>query len=76
MLATNWNDTWNVLNMQHITLNSERWDYQNHCFDKCWLYVHWTIIFNKWAMMVIEWDSELQNIVHKMYQNLNPSIDK
>ena len=27
MLATVRDDTWNVLNMQHITLNSKRWDY-------------------------------------------------
>ena len=27
MLAIISDDTWDVLNMQHITLNSERWDY-------------------------------------------------
>ena len=27
MLATIHDDTWNVLNMQHITPNSKRWDY-------------------------------------------------
>ena len=27
MLATIRDDTWNVLNIQHITLNSKRWDY-------------------------------------------------
>ena len=29
MLATIRNDTWKVLNMQHITLNSKRWAYSN-----------------------------------------------
>ena len=29
MLATIRDDTWNVLNMQHITLNSKRWDYSD-----------------------------------------------
>ena len=29
MLATIRDDTWNVLNMQHITPNSERWDYSD-----------------------------------------------
>ena len=27
MLATIRYDTWNVLNMQHMTLDSKRWDY-------------------------------------------------
>ena len=27
MLATICDDTWNALNMQHITPNSKRWDY-------------------------------------------------
>ena len=27
MLATICDDTWNMLNMQHVTPNSERWDY-------------------------------------------------
>ena len=29
MLATIRDDTWNVLNMQHITPNSKRWDYSD-----------------------------------------------
>ena len=29
MLATIHDDTWNVLNMQHITPNSKRWDYSD-----------------------------------------------
>ena len=29
MLATIRDDTWNVLNMQHITANSKRWDYSD-----------------------------------------------
>ena len=29
MFATIRNDTWNVLNMQHITPNSKRWDYSD-----------------------------------------------
>ena len=29
MLATIHDDTWNVLNMQHITQNSKRWDYSD-----------------------------------------------
>ena len=29
MLATIRDDTWNMLNMQHMTLNSKRWD----CLD-------------------------------------------
>ena len=29
MLATIRDDTWNVLNMQHITSNSKRWDYSD-----------------------------------------------
>ena len=29
MLATIHDDTWNVLNMQHITSNSKRWDYSD-----------------------------------------------
>ena len=29
MLATFRDDTWNVLNMQHITSNSKRWDYSD-----------------------------------------------
>ena len=29
MLATIHDDTWNVLNMQHITPNSRRWDYSD-----------------------------------------------
>ena len=29
MLATIRDDTWNELNMQHITPNSKRWDYSD-----------------------------------------------
>ena len=29
MLATICDDTWNMLNMQHITPNSKRWDYSD-----------------------------------------------
>ena len=29
MLATVRDDTWNMLNMQHITPNSKRWDYSD-----------------------------------------------
>ena len=29
MMATIRHDTWNVLNMHHITQNSERWDYSD-----------------------------------------------
>ena len=29
MLATIRDDTWNLLNMQHITPNLERWDYSD-----------------------------------------------
>ena len=29
MLATIHDDTWNILNMQHITPNSKRWDYSD-----------------------------------------------
>ena len=29
MLATIRDDTWNVLNMQHITPHSKRWDYSS-----------------------------------------------
>ena len=29
MLATIRDDTWTVLNMQHITPNSKRWDYSD-----------------------------------------------
>ena len=29
MLATIRDDTWNVLNMQHITPNLKRWDYSD-----------------------------------------------
>ena len=29
MLVTIYDDTWNVLNMQHITSNSKRWDYSD-----------------------------------------------
>ena len=29
MLATIRDDTWNVLNVQHITPNSKRWDYSD-----------------------------------------------
>ena len=29
MLDTIRDDTWNMLNMQHITLNSKRWDYSD-----------------------------------------------
>ena len=29
MLATISNDTWNMLNMQHIISNLERWDYSD-----------------------------------------------
>ena len=29
MLAIIRGDTWNVLNMQHVTLNSKRWDYSD-----------------------------------------------
>ena len=29
MLATIFDDKWNVLNMQHIILNSKRWDYSD-----------------------------------------------
>ena len=29
MLATICDNTWNVLNMQHITPNSKRWDYSD-----------------------------------------------
>ena len=29
MLATIHDDTWNVLNMQHIIPNSKRWDYSD-----------------------------------------------
>ena len=29
MLATIHDDTWNVLNMQHKTPNSKRWDYSD-----------------------------------------------
>ena len=29
MLTTIRDDTWNVLNMQLLTLNSKRWDYSN-----------------------------------------------
>ena len=29
MLATIRDDTWNVLNIQHITPNSKRWDYSD-----------------------------------------------
>ena len=29
MLATTRDDTWNMLNMHHITPNVKRWDYSN-----------------------------------------------
>ena len=29
MLVTNRDDSWNVLNLQHITPNSQRWDYSD-----------------------------------------------
>ena len=29
MLATNRDDTWNVINMQHRTPNSKRWDHSH-----------------------------------------------
>ena len=47
MLATIRDDTWNMLNMQHITPNSKRWDYSDipgGCHKKItWLNVATTL---------------------------------